>query len=285
MRGLILVSWLTCVATAAAAQEASFDSIPWESGPHHGSVGNEAAVNVPEGCVFTGAPGTKQFLTLTENPTNGRERATVYCWIDRGAGTERRWFAVFEFDASGYVKDDDRSSLDPAAILKSIQEGTESANEIRRKNGWGEFHVRDWARAPYYDAATNNLTWAIVGDDGLNSGDKSINHSVRLLGRRGVMSADLVVAAEDYEAALPRFESLIATFAYNDGERYAQWTQGDKIAEYGLAALIGGAAGAVLVKSGFLQKFGKLLAIAGLAALGALKRLFTGAKPKESTNS
>ena len=40
---------------------------------------------------------------------------------------------VFEYDDSGYVKDDDKDELDADAMLASIREGTEQANVERKR--------------------------------------------------------------------------------------------------------------------------------------------------------
>ena len=89
-----------------------------------------------------------------------------------------------------------------------------------------------------------------------------LNHSVRLLGRGGVMSVDLVVSPEHYQRALPAFNGVIGKFEYKAGHTYAEWRDGDKIAAYGLTALVAGGAGAVLAKTGLLQKFGKAIVLA-----------------------
>ena len=68
--------------------------------------------------------------------------------------------------------------------------GTEEANKIRRQRGWGTIDVVGWERMPFYDANTNNLTWAITGS---SEEGNSVNYSTRLLGRRGVINADLVI--------------------------------------------------------------------------------------------
>ena len=94
-------------------------------------------VNVVEGCGFADAEGTKQFLTMTQNPTSGDEKGTVICQIVTAAGDTSEWFAVFEYDEVGYVKDDEKGSLDADEILKSLREGNEAGNEMRRERGWG----------------------------------------------------------------------------------------------------------------------------------------------------
>ena len=130
-----------------------------------------------------------------------------------------------------------------------------------------------WHQAPFYDPETNNLTWAIRG---ASDGDETINHATRLLGRRGVMNADLVVSPEKIGAALPEFEAMLGEFSFTEGNRYAEFTRGDKVAEYGLAGLIVGGAGVALVKTGLLQKFWKLIVFGVIALAGAAKRLLAG---------
>ncbi|MBY0492627.1 MAG: DUF2167 domain-containing protein [Cyanobacteria bacterium] len=100
------------------------------------------------------------------------------------------WFVVFDFQSTGYVRDTDKKSLDSKGILSSIKEGTEASNKLRKQRGWPTMNIVGWYEEPYYDEATNNLTWAIEGGSG--DGETSINHSTRLLGRRGVMRANLV---------------------------------------------------------------------------------------------
>jgi uncharacterized membrane-anchored protein len=267
----------------ALAQDSSddaFSKIPWKSGPVLGDLGDEAQVAVPEGCAFTGQDGTRQFMELSENPVSGAELGTVLCRLKDAKGeTESSWFAVFEFDDSGYVKDDEKKSLDGDAILASLKEGNEHGNRERKKRGWEAIYLDGWQRAPHYDERTRNLTWATRLH--AENDSKVLNHSVRLLGRGGVMSVDLVVSPDYYDRALPAFDEIVGDFRYKTGHAYSEWRDGDKIAAYGLTALVAGGAGAALVKTGLLQKFAKaiILAIAGAAA--AVKKFLFG-KGKDS---
>lgn len=274
--GAALLALALCAAvpaTPVSAQSAEPD-VPWESGPVDGLLGKQSRVRVGEACLFTGEDGTRMFLTLTENPTNGSERGTVLCTIPQTADEEDHWFAVFEYDKSGYVKDDERGSLDADGILASLRKGNEAANKIRRQRGWATLETVGWERAPFYDPETNNLTWAVRIRD--ETGAETINHSVRLLGREGVMSVDLVVDPKDYQAALAGFGSLIAAHEYNAGFKYAEWREGDKVAAYGLTALVAGGAGVLAAKTGLLGKFWKVLVGIGVAIVAGIKRLFGG---------
>ena len=276
---LLLVPALPAVAQDSG--EDAFSKIPWQPGPVLGDLGEEAQVTVPDDCTFTGADGTRQFMELNQNPVSERERGTVLCRIlDANGETESTWFAVFEFDESGYVKDDEKESLDGDAILATLKEGNEHGNRERKKRGWDAIYVDGWQHAPHYDERTRNLTWAtrLHGEDNA----QVLNHSVRLLGRGGVMSVDLVVGPEYYEQVLPAFNAVVGDFRYKGGHTYAEWRDGDRIASYGLTALVAGGAGVVLAKTGLLQKFGKAILLALAGGVAAIRKFFFG-KGKDST--
>jgi len=190
---------------------------------------------------------------------------------------------IFEFDSVGYVKDDEKDALDSKAILDSIKTGTEHSNEERRKRGWATMEILGWHAQPRYDPVTNNLTWAIRGS---SEGDEVVNYSVRLLGRRGVMDVDLVLDPTQVASTVPEFDQLLTGFEFTSGNRYAEFMAGDKIAEYGLTALVAGGAGAALAKSGLLAKLWKVLVFGAVAAVAALKRVLgalSGKKPAEES--
>jgi uncharacterized membrane-anchored protein len=133
--------------------------------------------------------------------------------IQTANGSNEDWFMLFEFHEVGYVADDEKGSLDASAILSSIKRGTESSNEIRKQKGWPAFHVTGWSKEPFYDDQTHNLTWAIVGQNDSSQGSPTVNYSVRLLGRRGTMSVDLVLAPDQLPAVLPQFNQLMQHYS------------------------------------------------------------------------
>ena len=239
-----------------------FDAIDWKDGPAEGRLGSVARLAIPEGCRFTEAAGAHRFMELTENPP-GDEIGVLLCATapEGNPAASDTWFVVFEYDASGYVKDDEKSQLDGNAILETLQEGNEAGNRERRRRGWTELTLDGWQRPPYYDEGTHNLTWATRG---ISEGDTSVNHSVRLLGRGGVMKADLVTRHSSFEHALPAFDKVVAGTAFLPGNTYAEWRAGDKVAAYGLTALVAGGAAA---KLGLFGKLWKGIAAAGKAII------------------
>jgi uncharacterized membrane-anchored protein len=74
-------------------------------------------------------------------------------------------------------------------------------------------------------------------------------------------------------------------FTYVPGQTYGEFKPGDKIAEYGLAALVAGGAGVFAAKTGLFAKLWKFI-LAGLAAIGAfLNKLFGFGKKTDANES
>jgi len=265
---------LVCgAALSALAEEPPPPMLGWSQGANAPApIGDLAEIDLGPDYLYLDGDGTRKLLELTENPTSGQEVATI-----APASEDERWFVIFEFDPIGYVQDDEKDALDAEQILSSIRQGTEAANEVRRERGWSEMHILGWQEEPHYDARSNNLSWAILGE---SEGRRSVNRIVKLLGRRGVMTATLVAGTEELAQAIPVTDALLDGYRFQSGHTYAEYVPGtDKLAEIGLAALVVGGAGAMLVKSGLLAKLWKPIVV-GLAALGAgIKRLlFSGHK-------
>jgi len=257
---------------SARAQEGEPVALPWQQGPMTAAIGsNLAEVSLSDEYIFLDADGTRTLLELTENPVSGSELATV-----APVSEDQGWFLIFEFEDIGYVSDEEKDKLDADEILESIRAGTEAANKERRKRGWSTMSIVGWHEPPHYDERTNNLSWAIIGE---SEGHRTINRLVKLLGRRGVMTATLVSSPEDLEAGIAQVDGLLDGYSYRAGNTYAEYVPGtDKLAEYGLAALVVGGGAAVLAKTGILARLWKPIVV-GLAALGAgLKRFFFGGR-------
>jgi uncharacterized membrane-anchored protein len=242
-----------------------FDGVSWKKGPSVGELGTTAKVKVPEGYVFAGASDTRTIMEANHNPITGREIGFV-------APAGENWYAVFEFDEVGYVKDDEKNSLDSNALLESIRAGTEEGNKERLKRGWPVLTILGWETPPRYNEITHNLEWAIRAQ---SEGSPVVNHNTRLLGRGGVMEVTLVTDPAILADTMPKFKTMLAGFEFNQGQRYAEFRAGDKTAAYGLTGLIVGGGTAALVKTGAFKWLWKLI-VAGAAGVAALfKRLFS----------
>ncbi|HXW08577.1 MAG TPA: DUF2167 domain-containing protein [Vicinamibacterales bacterium] len=262
---MLLVLWTSSVGAAAAQEQLPAG---WSAGPTVGKLGTQAAVTVPEGYLFLNASATKRFLEENQNIPDGDELGTLI----RILPNDEHWFAVFSYEDTGHIDNSERDSLDADGLMQSMKEGNLRANEERKQRGWAPLVLVDWHQRPYYDKATDNLTWAtlLASDDG-----STINHSVRLLGRTGLMSAQVVAGPGEIGVATTEFNEVLKSYSFNEGHRYAEFRPGDKLAGYGLAALIAGGAGAAAVKTGFLQKMWKALVLGFIALVGAIKKLFS----------
>lgn len=291
---VLLASLLLPFSAPAQQQDAAPKvKIDWQDGPTVGKLGDIAEIKVPEGYRFAGADGARKFLELTQNPPSGGELGVLIPERKDNDENIGFWFVIFEFNDIGYVKDDDREKLDADNLLKGLQTNTEEGNKERARRGWPAYNIDGWFKPPFYDVSTKNLTWATRGHS-LESGkeEKSVNYSVRILGRRGTVDVDLVLGPDAVSTVLPRFTEVLQGFSFKAGHSYAEFRPGDKVAEYGLAALVAGGATAVALKTGLLAKFWKLIVLlfASLAAMlkrafNYLKRVLTGKASEETTES
>lgn len=278
MLGLVAVTILLAGANLGLAQDEGVDpeaarlfaSINWQEGPCKADIGSVAEIDVPAGYMFTDAQGAAAWSKLTQNPPDPSEIGLL-------VPEELEWFITFSFDETGYVEDSEKDSLDADALLDSIRTGNDQANEYRREQGWGEMFIVGWYQKPFYNQSTRRLSWAITGGDGT---DEVVNYNTRLLGRRGVMSAKLVDTPQSIGGVLPKFDNLLTGYRYKAGQRYEEFRSGDKVAQYGLGALILGGGAVVAAKSGLLARFGKLIVIGVVGALAALRKLFGFASGK-----
>lgn len=88
------------------------------------------------------------------------------------------------------------------------------------------------------------------------------------------MRVTLVTDPSLLAPTLPKFKSVLAGMNFSAGNKYGEYKKGDKMAEYGLSALVVGGAAAVAVKSGFAKGLWKLIVIGGVAVVAIFKKLF-----------
>ena len=237
-------------------------ALAWQKGPADVSIGGLATIKVQPGHAFLDAPNTRRFLELNLNPP----RENHYTL----AAEDFSWFAVFFFESSGYVKDDEK--LDPDGLLKILRDSDDRGNTERKRLGMPAIHTMGWRVPPHYDAATKRLEWGV--ELGQDDGQRVVNYTIRILGRRGVMHVTLVSDPQELDKDIATFKSALGGYDFAAGERYAEFRAGDRVAEYGLAALVLGGAAAVATKSGFGKALIKFVGIGVVALFGVIAALF-----------
>lgn len=197
--------------------------------------------------------------------------------------TDNVWGAVVTYDGSGYVTDDDAKTADYDKVLTDLRAGEAADNKARAEAGYPTMHLVGWAQPPSYDQATHAVIWARdlrVANEPVDS----LNYDVRLLGRKGVLSLNMLsdmAHLADVRAAAATFGR---TAQFTAGGTYGEFdaAKGDKRAGYGLAGLVAAGVGIAAAKKlgvlaivlGFGKKFILLFAIAGAAVKRFFGKLF-----------
>ncbi len=256
-------------------QENPQPQIKFTEGPAQGDLGYWAKIDVPKGYVFAGKGEASKVMELTENIPSGNEVGFI-------APDSSSWFVVFEFEKIGYVKDDEKADLDADELLEAMREGVEAGNKDRLDRGWPTLTLEGWVQPPRYNESSQNLEWATrlrAGD-----GQVSVNYNTRRLGRDGVMQITIAASPDDIAAVMPEFQAIMESFAFKTGHTYAEFREGDRMAEYGLKALVLGGGAAVAAKAGLFKWLWKIIVVA-LAAGGAFLKRILGRDKEQSSPS
>ena len=235
MKNVVVACLLGAVTGAACLQQAMAQQSPsqslifadplrqirWISGPQKISIGDFANVNIPDGYRFTDGQGGHVIL---QNANAQVPNDLIGVLADNG-GT---WWAVLQYDKSGYIKSADLGKGDSAALLKAVQK--------QLKNQDNGITALTWQSAPAFDAQAHSLGWSVQVQAG--SG-KTLRQGVALLGRHGVLE---VTSVESYPlAAAPALDQIVSQdIRFEDGERYSDYQNGDKMGSLDLAGLVAG---------------------------------------------
>jgi len=188
------------------------------------------------------------------------------------------WAVVMTFAEDGYVKDDDASKINYADLLQKMKEGTREASKAREKAGYPPIELVGWATPPRYDPAAHKLYWAKEIKFG-NQAQNTLNYNIRILGRRGVLVLNAIAGMSQLKRVEDATPTLLSMVDFQEGHRYADFKQGtDKVASYGIAALV---AGGIAAKAGLLKglwvailALKKLIIVAVLALAAYMRKIW-----------
>ena len=252
----------------------------WESlTPQHGKIklaNGVATLDVPENFYYLSPEDTKTVLVkVWGNPDNGL--TTLGMLFPKGTTPfdADAWGVTIKYQEDGYVSDEDAKDIDYDDMLTQMQDDTEQESQARVKQGYEAISLVGWAAKPYYDANTHKLHWAQeikFGDQDVNT----LNYNIRILGRKGVLILNFIAGMDQLDFIDTQIDTVLHIAEFDDGQRYADFNPDiDKVAAYGIGALI---AGKVAAKLGllatiliFLKKFW-ILAILGMG--GFFKKIF-----------
>ena len=242
--------------------------------------GGIGELTVPRGFRYLDSAQSRRVLEQLWGNPNGECLGMLFP-VDRGPVEPNHWAYSIEYDAMGYVKDDDAEDIKYDELLEEMQNDTDEGNKDRQAAGYDPVYLLGWAANPYYDKDKNALHWAKSLRFGTGP-DTVLNYNVRLLGRKGVLVLNAIGDRDQIDEIKASIPGLLAGVTFAKGQRYVDFNPGlDEVAAYTIGGLV---AGKVLAKVGLFAlvlKFWKLGLLAVAAARAAVKR-FLGFGAKES---
>ena len=225
---------------------------------------HKGKITLPDGIATLDLPPNFRYLNprdaekmLVEGWGNPPGAVTLGMIVPTGVNplSAEGWGVIVTYDKDGHVKDNDADTIDYADLLKDMQQSIADNNPEREKAGYAPMTLVGWAEKPSYDKANHKLYWAKELRSGTDK-ENGLNYNIRVLGREGVLVLNAIAGMAQIAQVKEEMKKVTAFTDFTPGHRYADFNSNtDKVAEYGLAALV---AGGVAAKLGF---FGKLLAL------------------------
>ncbi len=262
----------------AEEKEAAFQALNWLGEPKSYPLdASHAHIQLPEGKILLLGADAERYSWLisgVEFPGTEAVMSTDSGQVD----------VYSEWRDEGYVSDSDWADVDADEMLDGFKEATEASNKERIANGFQPMEVVGWLQPPTYDTATHTVTYSLE----LKDPDSHWANVVALrLGRGGYSEMTWVGAIDAMESSGGRpglLNTALDIHDFDEGHRYADYKDGDKVAAYGIAGLVATALGVKFSKGIFAALIAFLIAgkkiiipavIVGLAAFAKFgKKLF-----------
>jgi uncharacterized membrane-anchored protein len=266
-------------ATALTANEevAALKQLPWVGTagiytlPRSGS-----KLALPQGDIAVFGAHAQRAYKLLGNPV---ERSELEAFVVGDTDRDQVQIVIFESYSTGYIGLDDWTQLDPTALLDAIRRGTEAENQQRHQQGISGLHVRGWLQPPTLDRNTATVYWAVTTDED-DMAAINVNAVALRLGRRGYERLTWIGTQGQYQATGNQLDTMLRAHSFAPGSAYGDHVSTDKMAGYGVAALVGTVLGAKAVKvaaggaaAGGLAALGKLFPALLAAIAGAFYKL------------
>lgn len=247
------------------------------SGPSNISLLDQASLNLPKNYLFVPAKEGDDLLQAFGNSSDDRLVGLVLPEDYKG---DTPWIITIDYNKEGFIKDDEAKKWNADDLLKSIKESNEESNKERKENGFATLEVIGWIEKPFYDEKKHQLIWSIRGKSSdTTTTDNNVNYNTYKLGRDGYFSFDLLTSESDVEKDKLSANEILNEVTYNKGKQYGDFNAStDKIAAFGIAALITGVAAkklGLLAMSGvLLVKLWKAIIVIPVLFWSRIKRFF-----------
>ena len=261
----------------AAFQEADAAK---KTGPVDIPLLDQATLRLPANFLFVPRPAADKVLKALGNGVGDNLLGLIYSTSDND-----NWMAIARYEKSGHIKDDDAKQWNVEELYDNLKEGTDESNKERASRGIPEIEITGWVEKPIYQPGPHQLVWSMgVKQKGnSNAADRSVNYNTYVLGREGYISLNFITGAQEIEAQKPVAQNLLAAMTFNPGKTYGDFNADtDHMAEFGLAALVGGVAakklGFFALIAAFAAKWIKLIVLAAVAMIAGIRKYLGGKK-------
>jgi uncharacterized membrane-anchored protein len=245
------------------------------AGPADVALRDLATIHLPDPYSFVPVNEATAFMRALGNTTDAR-----FVGLILPKQQDQYWFVTVDYTDSGHVKDEEAKTWNADELLQSIKDGTEANNKERKERGIPALDVVGWVEKPAYNETNHQLVWSILAKErGNEAAAATINYNTYALGRQGYFELNLITVEATIAEDKKHAAALLSALDYKPGQTYADFNEStDRIAEYGIAALIGGFAakklGLLAIIGVALVKFWKIILIGIAVAGGGFTKLF-----------
>jgi len=236
---------LACLSAAGADPVAPSappvpDSLHWSTGSIQ-LPGGKIDLQLPDGFRYLDTAGSRYVLeTVWGNPPGQASLGMIF-----GPGQDpygdSAWGVFLSYEEDGHIDDRDAVGIDYDDLLRKLQAMAQQGNQERTKNGFAPVRLIGWAERPSYDPRANSLVWAKELDFG--NPEHTLNYSVRLLGREGVLNLNAVSPIKCLGSVKSGMATLVRAARFTPGNRYTDFHHNtDRVARMGIATLVSGGA-------------------------------------------
>lgn len=241
-----------------------------------------ATLQIPTGFRYLGPADAKRVLEEAWGNPSGEGTLGMIFPSDVPVIGESGWGVVITYEEDGHVADEDADKIDYNALLTDMKESIADENKERSDAGYEAIELVGWAAKPHYDKAARKLYWAKELKFG-DAAHNTLNYNIRVLGRKGVLVLNAVSGMQELPKVEQDMQQVLAITNFTPGNRYEDFDGSvDKVAAYGLGALV---AGGIAAKTGLLAKllalllaFKKVIILGAVAMAGVVGKVMFGRK-------